>query len=161
MPARKYLARDHTFWVSTNNRASWVPVSGISTWTWAMESNDEDVTTLDSRGWKNTMYTQRGGSVSIEGFILVDSSNNARDTGQNTIDIYAARVGYDAYLDFKIAAQKTVSGVLGAEIGSIIFTGSPAPKDIGGTTTDVAPWGVDIGMDGYPVGSGMYAFLNG
>lgn len=156
MAIRKYLARDHKFYISTDNRATWTPISGIATWGFTIDNNDEDVSTTDSGGWGSSMYTQHTASLSLEGFFLVDSLTGDRDQGQLLAERAATKVGYDAYRDIKIEAVPTISGVQSTAIGSIIVTGTIALGDMGGAVTDVDPWNVEVAVDGKPTGSGIY-----
>lgn len=156
MAVRKFLSRDHKFYASNDSRATWIPISGISTWSWTVDNNDEDVSTLDDGGWGASMYTQHTASLSLEGFKLVDAVSGARDQGQFMVEKAATKVGYDAYMDIKIAAVPTISGIQSTEIGSIIVTGSVALGDMGGAVTDVEPWNIEVGVLGKPVGSGIY-----
>jgi hypothetical protein len=153
---RKYLARDHKFFVSEDGRATWIAISGIATWGFTIDNNDEDVSTVDNGGWGSSMYTQHTGALSLEGFFLVDAADGTRDQGQLKTEQAATKVGYDAYRDFKIEAWPTISGVQSASIGSIIVTGTPALGDMGGAVTDVDPWNVEVAIDGKPTGSGIY-----
>ncbi len=156
MPVRKYLSRDHKFYISVDNRVTWVPISGIATWGFTMDNNDEDVSTTDSGGWGSSIYTQHTASLSLEGFLLVDSITGTKDEGQRLAEVASTKVGYDAYRDFKIEAVPTVSGAQTTAIGSIIVTGTVALGDKGGAVTDVEPWNVEVGVDGKPTGSGIY-----
>lgn len=156
MAIRKYLARDHKFYISIDNRATWTPISGIATWGFTIDNNDEDVSTTDSGGWGSSMYTQHTASLSLEGFFLVDSLTGDRDQGQLLAERAATKVGYDAYRDIKIEAVPTISGVQSTAIGSIIVTGTIALGDMGGAVTDVDPWNVEVAVDGKPTGSGIY-----
>lgn len=160
MAIRKYLARDFIFQISTDNRATWTTISGINSWTWATDSNDEDASTFDSGAWGSSMYTQRTGSTTLEGFYLVDSVTKARDQGQLLVERAATKVGYDAYRDFQIICSPLVSGARGPYIGSLAFTGQAAMSDMGGNTTDIMPWGVDLVWDGAPTGSGIFDIFN-
>lgn len=103
----------------------------------------------------SSMYTQRTGSMSLEGFWLVDSANGTRDPGQAAVETYATRVGYGAYADIRVRAMP--SGY--AEIGNFYATCQFALADRGGGVTDVDPWGTDILFEGRPVGSGVFSYL--
>lgn len=48
MSIRKMLARDFKFDISTDNRATWIPISGISTWSFVVDSNEEDTSDFDA-----------------------------------------------------------------------------------------------------------------
>lgn len=155
MAVRKYLARDYKFDISTDSGTTWVPISGISTWSLTVDSNNEDTSTFDSGAWGSGMYTQRTGSMSLEGFFLVDSSTGTRDPGQSTVDSQGVKVGYAGYSDFRVRAIPSGYG----EIGNFRFTGQVAIGDRGGSTTDVDPWSCEILWEGAPVGSGVFSHL--
>ena len=49
MPITKYLARDHEFLISdTSQTGPWTVISGISEWSFNIDSNNEDVSTIDA-----------------------------------------------------------------------------------------------------------------
>ncbi len=151
MAIRKYLARDHRFFISTDNRATWVPISGISEWTFTVDSNSEDVSTMDYGAWGSSIHTQRTATLSLTGFYLSDATTGARDAGQLAWEQASMKVGYAATRDFKVEAYAG-----GSVIGHIIVTGTPSIADLGGATTAVLPWGGEVAVDGAPTGSGMY-----
>lgn len=151
MAIRKYLARDHKFYISDDNRATWTAISGISEWGFTVDANAEDVSTMDFGAWGSSMHTQRTATLTLTGFMLVDAGTGARDAGQYEWERAASQVGYAAYRDFKVEAV-TASGV----IGYIIVTGTPTMADLGGTTTAVQGWGGEVAVEGMPTGSGMY-----
>ena len=98
------------------------------------------------------MYTQRTGSMSLEGFYLVDALTGTRDPGQLKVEQSATQVGYAAYKDFRVRAY-TASG---GEIGNFVFAGQAALGDMGGSTTDVMLWAADLIFEGAPTGSGIF-----
>lgn len=151
MTVRKYLARDFGFDISENNGTSWTTISGINTWSFTIDSNEEDTSTFDNGAWGSAIYTQRTGSLSLEGFYLVDSITGTRDPGQLKVEQAATKVGYDAYRMFRVRAF-TASG----EIGNFTFTGQAALGDQGGSVTDVMPWAADLLFEGRPTGSGIF-----
>jgi hypothetical protein len=155
MAPRKYLARDFRFYISENSGSTYTAISGISTWSFPIEGNQEDTSTFDNAGWSSAMYTQRSGSITLEGFVLVDSITGAKDAGQAAVENCATRLGYDAYRTFKVA-QVTASG----EIGHFTFLGQANLSDQGGGTTDVLAWGCELLFEGKPTASGTFAYLN-
>ena len=49
MAILKYLARDHKFYIKGVNDANYVTeISGINSWEFAIDSNEEDVSTFDN-----------------------------------------------------------------------------------------------------------------
>lgn len=156
MAIRKYLARDYRFFISDDSGTTYYEISGISTWSFTIDNNEEDTSTFDNGAWGSAMYTQRTGSVSLEGFFLVDSVTGGRDTGQSKVEQAATKVGYEAYRTFNIVAQPMVSGVRGPSIGGFLFTGQAGLGDMGGSTTDVEPWAADLIFEGKPTGSGIF-----
>jgi len=151
MAIRRYLARDFKFDISSNNGVTYAEISGISTWSFTVDSNEEDVSTFDNGAWGSTFYTQRTGSLSLEGFYLINTITGARDPGQLAVEVAATKVGFDAQRTFRVRAV-TASG----EIGNFFFSGQAALGDMGGSTTDVMPWGADLIFDGRPTGSGSF-----
>ena len=149
------MARDFRFFISDDNRTTWYEISGVNTWSFTIDSNEEDTSTFDNGACGSAMYTQRTGGVSLEGFYLVDSVTGTRDTGQNKLEVAATKVGYEAYRDFNVIAQPLVSGVRGTNLGGFMFTGQVALGDQGGSTTDVEPFSVDLIFEGKPTGSGV------
>lgn len=138
MAVLKYLSRDHKFYIKDVNSANYTTeISGISSWEFAIDSNEEDVSTFDNGAWGSNLFTQRTGSLSLEGFYLVDALTGARDSGQLAFEIASMQVGFGAYRDFKVIAT-TASG---GEIGNFTFRGTPSVESFGGSVTDVQPWG--------------------
>lgn len=156
MAIRKYLARDFTFAISTDNKSTWIPISGVSSWDWGIDNNEEDTSTFDNGAWGSAMYTQRTASMTLEGFYLVDGVTGARDGGQLLAEQAATKVGYEAYRDWRVNAQPLVSGTRGPIIGQMIFTGQAGLSEFGGSTTDVQPWGIDLIFEGAPSGAGIF-----
>lgn len=102
------------------------------------------------------MYTQRTGTLELNGFMLVESITGIRDQGQLTIERAATKVGYDAYRNFRIEMTPLISGVKGTSMGGFKFQGQAALEDNGGNVTDVLPWNCNILFNGRPTGSGVY-----
>jgi hypothetical protein len=152
---RKYLARDFKFYISEDDGTNYITISGVNSWSFTIDGNSEDTSTFDNSGWGSSMYTQRTGSISLEGFTLVDSVTGGKDSGQAAVENCATRLGYDAYRRFKVT-QTTASG----EIGHFTFLGQANLADRGGGTTDVDPWGCELLFEGKPTASGTFAYLN-
>jgi hypothetical protein len=149
---RKYLARDHKFYQSEDDGATFIEISGINEWGFEIDSSEEDVSTFDNGAWGSNIYTQRTGSLSLTGFYLVDGTTGARDTGQLNFERASMQVGYAAYRTYRVA-MVNASGV---RLGYFDFVGQPSVESFGGSVTDVAPWGGNVLFDGRPTGSGVY-----
>ena len=155
MAIRKYLSRGFGFDASPDEGATWTVISGINSWSFTIEGNSEDTSTFDSSGWGSNMYTQRTGSITLEGFMLIDSVTGEKDPGQALVENSATKLGYDAYKKFRVR-QVTASG----EIGNFVFLGQANLQDRGGGATDVEPWGVELLFEGAPItASGKFAYL--
>lgn len=153
MAVRKFLARDHRFYISsTGTTGPWTEISGISTWGFAIDSNSEDVSTVDAGAWGSSIHTQRTGTLTLEGFYLVDASDGTRDPGQAAFETAAMQVGFDATRYFKVTFETTSGG----EQGHFTVTGTPSISEYGGSVTDVEPFGGEVAVDGAPTGSGVY-----
>jgi hypothetical protein len=159
MAVRKYLARDYRFYTSEDDGVTYIPISGISSWSFSIDNTSQDTSSFDNGSWGSTMYTQRTGSISLEGFMLVDSVTGVRDAGQASVDRAATQVGYEAYRYFKVAQVVVISGVAN-ELGHFSFLGQAGKGDQGGATTDVDPWNIEVIFEGKPVGSGTFAYFN-
>lgn len=48
MAVRKYLARDFRFYISENEGVTYIPISGINSWSFEIDSAEEDTSTFDS-----------------------------------------------------------------------------------------------------------------
>lgn len=127
--------------------------SGINTWGFGIDSNSEDTSTFDNGAWGSQMYTQKTGTLSLEGFRLLDAVTGTRDQGQLSLERAAMKVGYDAYQEYQVVAI-TASGV---NLGGFRFQGQPSITDMGGSVTDVDPFNVEIVFEGKPTtSSGIY-----
>lgn len=153
---RKYLARDYRFFVSSDPVDTWLEISGINTWGFTIDTNQEDTSTFDNGAWGSNTNTQKTGTVSLEGFFLVDSVTGTRDQGQLKVDQAGMVVGFDAYRNFHVLAQPLISGVRGPSIGGFTFLGQASPGDRGGSVTDVDPWSAELALEGKPTGSGIF-----
>ena len=155
MAVRKYLARDFNFGVSPDDGVTYLTISGISSWSFTIDSNSEDTSTFDNAGWGSSMYTQHQGSITLEGFELVDSITGVKDGGQAEVEKGYTKLGYLAYKRFRVA-QTSAAG----EIGHFTFLGQASAQEKGGGTTDVQAWGTEIMFEGAPLGSGTFAYLS-
>lgn len=155
------MSRDFDFAISENSGVTWLTISGINTWSFTIDSNSEDTSTIDNGAWGSSLYTQRTGSMSLEGFKLLDAVTGVRDQGQLACEKASTKVGYEAYRDFRIRCVPTSGGVPTTPIGQLTFTGQAAMGDLGGSSTDVEPWQMEIMMEGQPVGSGIFNIIVG
>lgn len=88
-------------------------------------------------------------TVSIEGFMLVDETTGARDSGQLMADVASRLFGQDSFRYFKFEAVRSTNR--SQPIGHVIVLGAFKPMEGGGGLEDAAPWGMEIASQGAPV----------
>lgn len=160
MAPRKYLARDYQFYISSDPVGVWTEISGINSWGFTTDTNQEDSSTFDNGAWGSNTNTQKTGGISLEGFFLTDLAG-VRDQGQLLADRAGMVVGFEAYRNFMVVARPTVSGVRGPNLGGFTSLGQFSPGDRGGGVTDLDPWSTEFAFEGKPVGSGIFDIFNG
>lgn len=67
MAVRKYLARDFDFAISLDSGTTWRTISGINNWSFTIDSAQQDTSDFGSGAWGSNLYTQRTGTVTLEG----------------------------------------------------------------------------------------------
>lgn len=155
------MARSHRFYINTNPTdyasGSWIPVSGVNTFSVSEDSSDVDVSDFDSSGWGSSFVVTRNMTISVEGFQLVDEATKARDSGQLMCDVAGHLFGQDSFRYFKMEAVKTTDRT--SPIGHIILLGSFKPGEIGGGMEDANPFSYEIMSQGAPISSGIYGYI--
>ena len=147
---RKYLARDHKFYVSDDN--NWIQISGVASWTVSYEKETSELSKFTDNGWGGTLITARTSSINLTGFYLIDEQTKQRDFGQFVCDSAANSLGYHGLRGLKIEAFDSNNTV----IGFISASGVLSSPKLGGAVTTVMPWGTTVQLKGIPLGSGIY-----
>lgn len=111
MANRKVLARDIIIQVESSTPGTWLQVGGINSATPNPGEGAEnaDITDFQSGGRPESLPVQRGASLSMEGFQLLDSVSGAQEPGQARCETLADTLGYDGHgkLRFRHPLQTT------------------------------------------------------
>lgn len=109
MSALKYDSRGCEFEIESATPGTWVAIGGLNTHTISRSSSNVDTTTYASDGDYEQQIMQRGMSLKLEGFRLIDPGTGVQDPGQALVETLA-----DAKSD--------------ASLGSIRFAGPGATE---------------------------------
>lgn len=161
MAVRKFLARNHRFYINTDtsdtvpapNSATWVAISGVNAWSWGEDASDADSSDFDNAGWGSSFTVTRKATLGIEGQYLLDEATGVKNEGQRLCEVAAHTFGPDGFRWLKVAALNTARTL---EIGSIITQGSINQQEGGGGMEDIAPFSIESMVQGKPTGSGCY-----
>lgn len=95
MTQQAVLARTMIFNVLAADLATYIEVGGINSVKINPGENEEsaDITTFVSEGQYESLITQRGASMTLEGLFYLDEITGVRDTGQLRCETLAAAIG--------------------------------------------------------------------
>ncbi len=144
-----YLARDFVFEIDPDGSA-FIPINGIQEWTFTVETEIQDATTVGNNGWKTEIPTLRKAVIECSGFVVV--SNTSRDNGQLAI-LNAATAGTRVQFRVSTTAQNA-GNPIGRISGSAyieLTTGA------GGGTADLGEFAFRVHFVGQPSFSGIFA----
>lgn len=151
------LARNHKFEVSTDN-TTYTTISGVNMFSLSREDEMSDVTTFDEKGYKASLATGRGLTLSFEGKWKVDPATGTRDTGQSLVDVSMKKFGVNRLRYYRVKAYET--DVFTNEIGQFVIWGNAKPGETGEGTFETMNWSIEIESFGRPVlASGIYSDL--
>lgn len=138
MAAIKVLARGWKVEIK-NNSSQWIQVLGINSLTFDGDKSDADTTTFDDEGKNTHLVASRSKKLSMEGFFLEDSSNGARDPGQELVDSLGDSIGVDSLGDFKLTSP---AGIVRE------FRASANVSGVGGGNDDPTGWTAELTVSG-------------
>ena len=111
MTQRKILARDIIIQIESSTPNTWYSIEGLTSATPnpGEDAEDTDVTDFNSAGRPEYIPTQRGASISMEGWKLLDSVTGDDAPGQGRAETLADVLGYDGIgrLRFRHPLQTT------------------------------------------------------
>lgn len=146
---KKYLARDHRFYI--NDGTNWLAISGVSSWSMSVANDVQDNSKFSNNGWSSAIITSRAGAITLEGFYLVDAVTGTRDQGQLACETAAKSLGFHALRGFKLEAYTN-----NTVIGSIQTSGIISFAGVTAGAQSVLPWNTSVEFLGIPIGSGIY-----
>jgi hypothetical protein len=100
----KINARDMIVQISDGqNTPAWLDIEGLNTVTVKPGENEEtaDTTTFASQGAYEQEIMQRGASMEVEGFRIVDSTDGSAADGQARVEAAAALLGSASLVDIR------------------------------------------------------------
>ncbi|MFE4333954.1 phage tail tube protein [Streptomyces sp. NPDC056831] len=141
MAGRPIDARGWIFEVQNADASpeSWLPISGITTFTHNPGENEEtaDTTAFDSDGQYEQDVMQRGASLEVEGQYRIDKTTKAQDPGQAYIDtVWAERLGIDS--------RNLVRWRHNTQTKWVVWDATVTPGEQGGATNDKTSWSATV-----------------
>ncbi|MFE6764353.1 phage tail tube protein [Streptomyces sp. NPDC057689] len=119
--------------------ATWLPISGITTFTHNPGENEEtvDTTAFDSDGQYEQDVMQRGASLEVEGQYRIDKTTKAQDPGQAYVDhVWAERLGIDS--------RNPVRWRHNTQTKWVVWDATVTPGEQGGATNDKTSWSATV-----------------
>jgi len=142
MPTVKINARDLVIQVQEADGKSWSQIGGLNSAVPNSGDNEEvvDTTTFDSGGYYEQEVVQRGATLGLEGFLLLDPATGAQDPGQARVETLATLVGPDSLgkVRFRHTQDKAWK----------IWTATFSIGEQGGANNDKSAWKVTIARSG-------------
>ena len=143
-----YLARDFIFEIDAGS--GFVTVGGIQEWSFTVETEVQDATTVGNTGWKTEIPTLRKAVIECSGFVAVNGVT--RDAGQLAV-LSAATTG--ASVQFRVSTTVQNGGnPIGRISGNAyieLTTGA------GGGTSELGEFSFRVHFVGRPTFSGIFA----
>ncbi|GGW19864.1 hypothetical protein GCM10018980_25430 [Streptomyces capoamus] len=118
---------------------TWLPISGITTFTHNPGENEEtvDTTAFDSDGQYEQDVMQRGASLEVEGQYRIDKATKAQDPGQAYVDrVWAERLGIDS--------RNPVRWRHNTQTKWVVWDATVTPGEQGGGTNDKTSWSATV-----------------
>lgn len=129
---------------------TWLPISGITTFTHNPGENEEtvDTTAFDSGGLYEQDVMQRGATLEVEGQYRIDKTTKAQDPGQAYIDHeWAQRLGIDS--------RNRVRWRHNTQTQWVIWDATVTPGEQGGGNNDKTSWSATITRCGAPTSAAV------
>lgn len=144
MALRKILARDIIIQVESSVANTWFQVEGLNSATPnpGEDAEDTDITDFQSGGRPESMPTQRGASLGMEGFKILDSITGDAAPGQGRCELVADTLGYNGQNRVRFRQPLETVWTLWP---AAVFT----PGEIGGGgNNDAGGWNMTIKRSG-------------
>lgn len=143
MALQKILARDIIIQIESSTPNTWFQIEGMTSATpnQGEDAEDTDVTDFDSAGRPEAIPTQRGASIAIEGWKVLDSITGDDAPGQGRCELLADTLGYPGRgrIRFRQPLQQTW------KIWTVVLT----PGEIGaGGNNDAGSWNMTAKRSG-------------
>lgn len=140
MSALKYDARGCAFEIESNTPGTWVAIGGINTFSKSRNSANTDTTTYASAGDYEQQIMQRGKTLKLGGFRLMDPDTGVLDPGQALVEALADAKSDDSLGSIRFAAPGDVTWE--------VWTATAELDDEGGGNNDKVSWGVTFTRSG-------------
>lgn len=140
MSALKYDARACSFQIESNTPGTWTDIGGINTFTKGRTSANTDTTTYASNGDAEQQIMQRGMTLKLAGFRLMDPDTGALDPGQALVEALADAKSDDSLGAIRFAAPGDTTWE--------VWTATAELDDQGGGNNDKVSWGVTFTRSG-------------
>jgi hypothetical protein len=144
-----YLARDFTFEIDPDG-SGFIPIGGIQEWSFSVETEVQDATTVGNSGWKTEVPTIRKAVIECSGFVVV--SGTSRNAGQLAV-LNAATTG--AAVQFRVSTTVlNGSNPIGRISGNAYIE---LTTGVGGGTADLGEFSFRVHFVGQPTFTGIFA----
>jgi hypothetical protein len=143
MPYTKYDSRGCEFEIEgPGSPGTWTAIAptGITTHTISRDSSNVDTTTYGSAGATEQQIMQRGMTLKLEGFRLVDPDTGDLDPGQALVEALADAVSDDSLGSIRFAGPGATEWT--------VWTATAELGDIGGGNNDKESWSVTFTRSG-------------
>lgn len=139
MSVTKVSARKWIPQVSTDGGSTWIPVLGITMFSFDRSSTRTDTTDFTADGIETGEVMARSATCKFEGFFMEDLATKARDAGQAAVETFAEAVGAPSVGNYRLTSP-------GGKLYSFAATVDMDP--ITGGNNDKAKWGATMTRTG-------------
>lgn len=140
MSAEKYDARACTFQIAVGATPSWTDIGGINSFTKSRDSKDVDTTDFASQGEYEGQIMQRGKTLKLEGFRLIDPDTGTLDPGQAAVEALADQVSKASLGQIRFCAP--------GDTEYEVWTAYAEMGDEGGDQNEEVSWSVTFTRSG-------------
>lgn len=140
MTATKYDSRGCEFEIESDTPGTWVAIGGLNTHTISRNSANVDTTTYASDGDYEQQIMQRGLTLKLAGFRLVDPDTGALDPGQALVEALADKKSDASQGSIRFAGPGAVNWT--------VWTATAELDDEGGDNNAKESWGCTFTRSG-------------
>lgn len=140
MTALQYDARGCSFEIESDTPGTWVGIGGVKTFNKGRASANTDTTTFASGGDAEQQIMERGKTLKLGGFRMMDPDTGAIDPGQALVEALGDRKSDASLGSIRFAHD--------ADTNWEVWTATAELDDEGGGNNDKVSWGVTFTRSG-------------